>query len=447
MPFGPVFSAPPQPGGVPAPEPIRRRTLVALRWVALAGQVIAVAAAWLVGARFVLAPLLLCIGVPALLNLWLARAKAGPLSERAAQGQLAFDILQLGALLMLTGGTANPFAMLITAPVAVAATALHRRSTLALVALTVAVVIAFALVHVPLRFIDAPPLDPVDAIELAHGIALVLACAFLGAYIGRVASEMSDTSDALFATQLALAREQRLQHLGGIVAAAAHEMGTPLATIKLISSELADELADELRDRPALAEDLATLRLSADRCRDIMRDMGSAGRDDLLLYAAPLAEIVSVAAAPHCERGRQVVIELGDLGALTVRRDAGIIHALRNLIQNAVDFSRKTVVLTASRAGGELRLTVQDDGPGYPPALLPRLGDPFLTTRRGSDRRSDDYEGMGLGLFIARALLERSGARLELTNNGGATATVIWPEHRILADNRIALGRNPAIEH
>ena len=215
-------------------------------------------------------------------------------------------------------------------------------------------------------------------------------------------------------------------------------MGTPLSTIKLVTSELADELAD----RPELADDLQLLRNSADRCRDILRSMGKAGKDDLQLRTAPLAELLDEAAAPHRDRGIAIVLE--DRTGMIVRRDAAIIHAVRNLIQNAVDFAKAAVRVTATRAGDRVEVTIRDDGPGYPPNLLDRLGEPYLTTRRGGSD-TGGYDGMGLGLFIGRTLLERSGGQITFANDNGAVARVTWPAAQLAADDRAPLGSNPAI--
>lgn len=437
--------SPSRPAGPHGAEPIRLRTLIALRWVAVCGQLAAVASAWLIGARFPLLPVLGLIVIAAALNLLLAWQRR-PVTGRRALVQLGIDALQLGLLLTLTGGTTNPFAPLILVPVTIGAAALRLADTAALAVLTVALISLMALAGIPLEFVSDPLMPPRLALQLGDWLALLISGGFLVAYVGRVSTDLSAMSKALSATQLALSREQRLQHLGGIVAAAAHEMGTPLATIKLVGAELADELDEILPERTDLADDLALLRSSADRCRDILHSMGNAGKDDLHLRVAPLAQLLSEAADPHRERGIQIEIDAGELAALDVSRDPGTIHALRNLIQNGVDFARSRVTITAARQSDDaVVVTIRDDGPGYPAQLLPRLGDPFLTKRRIPDRPARPDEGMGLGLFIARTLLERSGATVSFSNDQGARADVVWPLDRLSADGRAALDHNPAI--
>ena len=431
--------------GQPGPEPIRLDTLVLLRWVAIAGQLAAVCGALLIGAEFALSPVLVVIALAAGLNLTLMIWRGRRISADEAALQLGYDLTQVAILLTLTGGLANPFALLLLVPVTIAATALPGRQLVALAVATVVMVTLIGVLAQPLSFGSDAMVQIQQPLLVGHWVAIVVGAAFFIAFARRVAAEINASSDALFVARMALEREQRLQHLGGVVAAAAHELGTPLATIKLVSSELADELAEALPDREDLAEDVTLLRQSADRCRDIMRSMGASGRDDLLIRFAPLAEVLAEAAAPHRGRGAGIVIDAG-AGMPVIQRDAAVIHGLRNLIQNAVDFAASQVTIRASRDRRDLCIQILDDGPGFPPALLPRIGSPFLTTRpRAEDGRS--YEGMGLGLFIAKALLQGSGARLDFGNDprGGARITVTWPLTRIEADDRGVLGANPEI--
>lgn len=431
--------------GQPAPEPIRLRTLVLLRWFAIFGQLITVAAAWMMDVRMPLGPVLGVITLAAILNLWLSLRPVRRVSDTGAVFQLGFDLWQISTLLALTGGMTNPFALLVLAPVTIAATSLPTRYMMALGAATLIMVTIASLFSMPLSFNSGSRMALDQPYQFGHWAAIVIGVAFLSAYVHRVASDLVATSDALFAARMALEREQKLQHLGGVVAAAAHEMGTPLATIKLVVAELADELSELLPDRPDLAEDLTILRQSAERCGGILKSMGRAGKDDLMIRTTDLENLLNEAAAPHKSRGAHIHITV-EGQADHVHRDAAILHGLRNLIQNAVDFADERVEVRALWLQDSLQLTIRDDGPGYPPALLPRLGSPFLTTRpRAEDGRG--YEGMGLGLFIAKALLEGSGATIGFANsNQGATATLVWPRSVIEADSRRALGENPEID-
>lgn len=437
-----IFPDPALPGSEApraGPGPIRPHRLITARWFALAGQVATAAGAWSLGARFPLMAVALVMAAAVALNLLLA-SRTRRTDAQHVLAQLAFDTLQTGALLTLTGGIGNPFALFVLAPLTIGASVLPLRHILALAGATLAMLLVMTTLGVPLTFLPDMPLRPEVALHIGRVLELFIGGAFFAICVYGVSADLRATADALAATQMGLAREQRLQHLGGVVAAAAHEMGTPLATIKLIAGELADEFAD----RPEVAEDLAELRRSVDRCRDILRSMGSAGKDDLLVHAAPLTDVLDEAAAPHRQRGAQITMALDEARALILRRDAGLIHGIRNLIQNAVDFAEATVEVRAHRARGQLVIEIRDDGPGYPPHLLGRLGEPYLSTRKAGTS-ADPYEGMGLGLFIARTLLERSGGTLAFFNENGAVARVTWPEDAVRADDRAALGPNPVI--
>jgi two-component system sensor histidine kinase RegB len=339
----------------------------------------------------------------------------------------------------MTGGLSNPFAMLILAPVTIAATVLQLRSTLTLGMIAITLISLLSQFSVPILTSEGVVLELPPLFQFGFWAALVVGVAFLAIYARQVTMEMHTMAEALLATQLALAREQKLTDLGGVVAAAAHELGTPLATIKLVSSELLDEVSD----RPDVHDDLTLIRQQADRCRDILLSMGRAGKDDLHMRYAPLETVVREAAEPHLDRGKSVffdVIPLGDahLTQPLIPRRPEIIHGLRNLIQNAVDFAEAEVKIRVSWDKDMLNVRISDDGEGFPASVIGRIGDPFVRRRRLMNDRPG-YEGMGLGMFIAKTLLERSGAQLNFANGrrkgqagwagqatGGAIVTVKW---------------------
>lgn len=467
---------PPDPAPDPAPDPspdpwpdvllpdglrgrsdwVPLRIVTLLRWVAIAGQTAAVvAASRLLGLDIATGPASVAIGSAVLVNLFATflAPRGRRLAEREVAALLAFDIVQLAVLLALTGGLSNPFAMLILGPVTVAATVLPERRSLALGALTVALITAMGPLHLPLGT-PAGPLELPRLFLVGVWLALVIGVVFLGRYAQRVTAEVAAMGEALAATRMALSREQRLTDLGGVVAAAAHELGTPLATIKVASSELALELgAPEYRDRPDLREDARLIGREVDRCRDTLRAMGQAGRRDPFLDRVPAEALLREAAGPHTARGKVVEVRVaegprsGPQPAMPRRPE--IVHGLRNLVQNAVDFAAFRVVLRLDWTEESLTIRINDDGPGFAASDLGRIGDPFLRRRpAGADpfrsrpaggtdapRGASDatarpgYGGMGLGLFIAKTLLERTGARLAFANapEGGAVVAVRWP--------------------
>ncbi len=438
---------------------VRLRTLIFLRWTAVFGQLGAIFTARMVYGIAIDLPLcLLTVGAAVAGNL--VAIFLFPETKRLTEGEtlamLMFDVAQLALLLGLTGGLENPFALLIIVPVTIAATALQTRATIFLGVVTIVVVSLVAMVSLPLTFDDGTLLEVPRLFRFGFWLSIVIGVVFLGVYTHRIASENHSMADALVATQLALVREQKLTDLGGVVAAAAHELGTPLATIKLVSAELADEL-----EREDHREDALLIRAQADRCRDILHSMGRAGKDDLHLRSAPLLAVLREAAEPHLERGKAVhfdclPMEGGPARQPTIYRYPELIHALRNLVQNAVDFAQTAVWVEASWSDDLLVVRVSDDGPGYPAGLLGRIGDPFLAAKRSEPARPG-YDGMGLGLFIAKTLLERTGARLSFSNGAdpfltaeeeaprrGAVVEVRWPLDRLIAETSGGLGENTA---
>ncbi len=446
---------------------VRLRTLILLRWLAIAGQIVAIVVAEHVFA--VTLPLGLCLlAVAASVAANLISVFVFPenkrLSETEAMLTLLFDISQLAFLLFLTGGLNNPFALLILAPVTISATALQWRTTVVLGLTAIGLVTLMSVWSLPLRSDAGNLLMMPPIFGFGFWLAIVTGIVFLGLYSWRVASEIHSMADALFATQMALAREQKLTDLGGVVAAAAHELGTPLATIKLVSAELIEELADF----PDLRDDAALIRDQADRCRDILRSMGRAGKDDLHLHQAPLTAVIREAAEPHAGRGKAIHYDMSSADPFSdaddrppnIHRQPEIIHGVRNLVQNAVDFAQSAVWVEAEWTADRITLRIMDDGPGFPPQLIGRIGDPFVRGRRAEPDRGQrpEYEGMGLGLFIAKTLLERSGATLSFANGTaefpvapgaalrrGAIVEVVWPRDRIARATNDRLGENRPI--
>ena len=446
---------------------IRLRTLILLRWVAIVGQLVTILVAQhYYHIRLELGLCYLAVGASVFGNL--VAIFVFPESKRLSESEnflmVLFDLLQLAFLLFLTGGLNNPFALLLLAPVTISASVMSLRSTLIIGSTAIILVSLLAGYHLPLRTETGSILRVPDIFVFGKWTAIVIATLFMGVYSRRITSEMHSMSDALAATQMALAREQKLTDLGGVVAAAAHELGTPLATIKLASAEL----IEELHDHPDLREDAALIRQQADRCRDILRDMGRAGKDDLLLRQAPLSAVINEAAEPHMNRGKHIHFEVapshgGDIQQPSVLRKPEMIHGLRNLIQNGVDFARANVWIEAIWTEDTISVRILDDGPGFPPHLIGRIGDPFMRRRRWDSGQSarPGYEGMGLGLFIAKTLLERTGAQLTFTNGSdymkptnapkersGAIVEVIWPRSAIdalVGENVVPTGQNQPI--
>jgi len=444
---------------------IRLRTMIWLRWFAIIGQLTAITLAQrLYNLQLELGLCYLAVGVSVVGNL--IAIFVFPENKRLNEAEnflmVLFDLLQLCFLLYLTGGLHNPFTILILGPVIVSATIMTLRSTLIIGTTALALVSLMVFFHLPLRTEQGFILRIADVFVFGQWIAITIAVVFMSLYARQTTEEMTSMSDAVVATQMALSRTQMLNNLGGVVAAAAHELGTPLATIKLTSAEL----IEDLNDKPEQQEDAILIREQADRCRDILRSMGHAGKEDIHIRTAPLVEVIREAAEPHLHRGKDVMIEGFDEDGPSstppsALRRPEVIHGLRNLIQNAVDFARATVWIEARWSDKDITIRIMDDGPGYPTNMLGRIGDPFVRNRRTErDRKArPEYEGMGLGLFIAKTLLERSGAELSFANGSeiesgkspkrGAIIQAVWPREAIVPPPRAkgeGIGENQPIE-
>jgi two-component system, sensor histidine kinase RegB len=424
---------------------VRLQTLTRARWLAITGQLVALFTAYFgFELQFDLLLSVLVVAVLVASNLFSTWVfpRTRRLSELEALLTLVFDALQLTLLLFLTGGLTNPFALLLLAPATIAATVLRLPGTLAVAGLTMLLATLLVFSYQPLFLPDGTRLALPELFRFGFWLGIMVGVGFIGLYSRSLVTEKQALTEALLATQMALAREQKLTDLGGVVAAAAHELGTPLATIKLVSAELADALHedDELR------EDALLIRDQAERCRDILHAMGRTGKRDPQLDQAPLEAVLTEAAGLHAQRGKLVDYRLSDGPLPEIPRQPEIIHGLRNVIQNAVDFAATRVVVMAWVQGERLHLRIADDGPGFPPNLLGRIGEPYLRDRRASADRRPGYDGMGLGLFIAKTLLERSGARVQFSNasagpdHPGACIDVDWPLQAIARTPRPVLG-------
>ncbi|MFN0192871.1 MAG: ActS/PrrB/RegB family redox-sensitive histidine kinase [Aestuariivirga sp.] len=413
------------------------RTLVRLRWMAVIGQSVAVLGVYF-GMGFPL-PLGWCLAVIALsawLNVFLAIRwpSSTRLTSRATALLLGYDILQLAALLYLTGGLENPFSFLFLVPVTVSATSLQLRWTLALSTFAFVCASILAFIHLPLPWSGSVPLSLPQIYVTGMWVAIVCGVVFSAIYARRIAEEARQMSTALTATELVLAREQRLSALDGLAAAAAHELGTPLATIALV----AKELKRELPANGPHTEDIELLIGQASRCRDILARL--ANRDtpaDDVYQQVKLTSLVEDLVAPL--RGPDIEIDVHATGIgpePVLRRNPAIGYGLGNILENAVDFAVATVIVRATWTSVDVKITVSDDGPGFQPGVFERLGDPFVTTRPGYGAGEADggHQGMGLGFFIAKTLLERSGASVALANPGkGAEISIVWPRPAVEA--------------
>ena len=408
---------------------IRLLTLTRIRWLAVFGQLIAILVGYYVlDLSFNLSACLGLICLSLIINL--ASAFYFPKTKRLSAYQntlvLLYDLLQLGFMLFFTGGLTNPFIVLILAPVIVSATVLNLKHTILLGISAIIIITGLSYFYIPLRNQDGVVMEPPDLLLLGNWLALLIAILFIAVYSRRVAMETFSMSQALQAMQMALEREYRLTSLGGLVAAAAHELGTPLATIKLASTELQHGFSS----KKELNQDLDLISKQVDRCKDILSNIGRRGKEDIFLRNMPIMIVLQEAVDPHLDKKKEVIFSLNNSEGKAledfnkdpqplIARKPELIYGLRNIIQNAMDFSSNKVWLDVKYDKRLIVFEISDDGPGFPTHLMDRIGDPFLiegVENKYFDISRPHYEGMGLGLFIAKTLLERLGGSVSFNN-------------------------------
>ncbi len=418
---------------------LRLLTLIRLRWLAIFGQFAAILVVYF-GLGWSL-PFSFCaaaIALSAWLNIFLGlRHRANVrLSDQHASWVLAYDILQLAVLLYLTGGLQNPFAFLFLVPVTVSASSLPLERTLLLGGLAFSSSTVLAFYYLPMPWDPAQTLDLPRLYLVGVWAAVLCGTAFAAMFAWRISEETRQMSAALAATEMVLAREQQLSALDGLAAAAAHELGTPLATIQLV----AKELQRELPDAASYQDDLELLGSQATRCREILAQLANrTGAGDEMHSSFSVSVMLEEIAEPLRVSGVNIDVTLQDAEddseEPVLPRNPGILFGLSNLLENAVDFANEQVNIEANWSNEHLRLAIRDDGPGISQDVIDRLGEPYVTTRPGYagdiEDFDDDHQGMGLGFFISKTLLERSGATVTLAQRPppeqGALAIVIWP--------------------
>jgi two-component system, sensor histidine kinase RegB len=447
----------------PTDRRLRLHTLVRLRWLAVIGQLAAIGVVSLgLGFKLPLAACLVVVAVSAWINVILsirypARFR---LPITYAMALLAYDILQLSALLYLTGGIDNPFVFLLVAPVTVSAATLPIGNTIVLGILGILCTIVLAIWSLPLPWETGELLQLPPLYRAGLAVSVMSGMIFLGLYAWRLTKEGRDMSAALSATELVLSREQQLHALDGLAAAAAHELGTPLSTITLVTNELERQIG---KDSPIL-EDIQLLRAQAQRCRDILRKLTKEPAEQDPHYTGLLIqEMLTEAALPYQGEVKKIAVISRPLphasGAAVAEplseRKPGVIYGFGNIMENAVDFAETRVEALAEWDDDVIIVTISDDGPGFKPSMIDALGEPYVTTRPAGSRvietgkngalKIEEAHGLGLGFFIAKTLLERSGARLSLENRSapahGAIVRITWPRRTF--ERHVAGGTEP----
>jgi two-component system sensor histidine kinase RegB len=416
---------------------VRLDTLVRLRWLSIIGQTVAVLVVYF-GFEFDL-PIYACLAV-IVLSAWLNIAlrirfqQAQRLEPSRAAWLLAFDIGQLGVLMYLTGGLDNPFSFFFLGPVLLSATALPARMTMLLGLLAILCVTLLIFFHDPLPWSEEYGPMPVlpNFYMLGVWFSIVLAILFISIYAWQISEESRQLINALAATELVLAREQHLTQIDGLAAAAAHALGTPLSTISVI----ARELEREIDPSSPHAEDIRLLREQAQRCRDILAKLNELQAEGVPFDGLLLSNLLQEVAEPHRHFGITIDVKLPQTTPVpVVTRNPAILYGLGNIVENAVDFARQRVEIAADWTADTVSIVISDDGPGFAPEVIGRIGEPYVRSRRLRRMYATGDTGMGLGFFIAKTLLERTGAKLNFVNRPfpetGAVVSIRWPRQAL----------------
>jgi two-component system sensor histidine kinase RegB len=410
------------------------RLILNIRWLALAGQLFALLFTFLVlEIQIPIGPALFVIGLSVAMNVWQTRLTM--ILEKGRNQSfpaLIFDVTQLSALLYLTGGLLNPFAVLLLSPVVVSATLLRRRETLQLIGLVAGCVSFLVFFNYPLPVDDLRAANP-DLYLMGLWMALVLSATFIGVYTWWIASRARRLDEALSEARLALAAEQQAAALGTLATAAAHRLGSPLNTITVIGHELSRDITS---DDP-LYEDVMLLRAEIERCRVILGELDdyqSAESLDLET-PVPLSGLIEEILDSRLEEGAAAFsIDFDERSAVPmpiVRRGPELMHALEDLLSNARDFAKTRVSIMIRCTVQDVIVTINDDGPGFPAVVLARIGAPWNTSRRGEGAHR------GLGIFIASTLIESLGGSILYGNatTGGGEVKVQLPLGSVATDN------------
>ena len=407
---------------------LKKSTYINLRWIGIIGQLISVNLVFFYFDfyfDFILSNLIIFLGV--LSNLYLIFIyKKTQLSERSALLFLIIDILQLGSLIYLTGGIANPFIIFLIIPSVFASSNLGFRANLLLVLFTTALVIflSFYSENLPFPLGDHYHISPY--LYYSIPIALIIALFFLNYFAIIFGTESRLRKEALNKMEEVMAKEHELLSLGGQAAAAAHSLGTPLSTIKIITQEL----TKQLRDQKDVIQDIYLLSSQVERCNQILKklSLNPSQEDDFIDEDLSMREYLNEIIRSFKETSdKEFILNLSqDSNPQKITKSIEIVYGLRNFIGNANKFSKSKVFINLKSDSSTTEIVIEDDGNGYPFEILMKIGEPYLKTNKGSN---DKNSGLGLGIFIGKTLLEKNFAIINCRNSktrGGAEVIIKW---------------------
>ena len=402
-----------------------KKTLVFLRWIAIFGQLFSINLVYFfLNLNF---PVLIChlvIILGLLSNVFLQfKIKASLLKDLYSSSFLVLDIFLLSVLLFLTGGIFNPFSILIIVPTIVSSTFLSMGSTIILGSITIFSLFFLTFFHMPLPGMEEYILSFPDYYVSGILISLIIGLIFLSYFGIRFSGETKKRSDALSKLQQILAKEYELESLGGQAAAAAHSLGTPLATISVVSKELRKEIGAESK----YTKDLDLLISQTKRCSDILKKISQKKiiHDEFLTEMTLEDLLEDIIKSFNESTKKKILLNTDkDLNKINIKRTPELVYGLRNFIGNAVKFSVQEVTIFVISDNINVFINIDDDGPGFPEDIRKTLGDPYIKSKS-----MENKAGLGLGTFLGKTLLERQSAIISFENNStlkGARVKIKW---------------------
>ena len=404
-----------------------RKTLIILRWIAILGQFIAINLVYFyLDLDFPIKVAHLIIFIGFLTNLFLQfRVKSIQVKDFNASIFLFYDLIQLSLLLYLTGGISNPFTILMIIPTIVSSTFLSMGTTIILGCVTMIFLFLLTIFHYPLPGIHDQSVTFPKLYLAGYFIAIIIGLVFLSYFGIRFSGESKRRSDATSQLQQLIAKEYELESLGGQAAAAAHSLGTPLATINVVASELKKELGKNNEH----SKDIDLLISQTKRCGEILKKISKKQiKDDEFFSKTTIEDLLNEIIESFEETSsKKLILNLDeDKKKFDFQRSPELIYGLRNFIGNAVKFAKSTVEIKIKSNSKNLEVSINDDGPGFPEDIKEILGEPYIKSR---SRDVNANAGTGLGTFIGKTLLERQSARLTFSKDnklGGASVNITW---------------------